>query len=184
MASSKASAPSKTTETYTGTRVTITSKTPYNTVLSRLRAEIQSSPESGPTATKSLFPNDDPPPMTKEKFISTIESKVGPHGFMQFYEVDHASWLPLFGVGGGRHLKRILLGNPLIAITMLKHDLKPGLNVPVELLLLENEGDSSSIVYQLPSGLIAGCNMDNEELVKAARVLDEKLEALINHVLE
>lgn len=33
--------------------------------------------------------------------------------------------------------KRIILGNPLIAITMLKHDMTAGLAVPVELLVLE-----------------------------------------------
>jgi uncharacterized protein (DUF302 family) len=40
-------------------------------------------------------------------------------------------------VGGGRKCKRILLGNPLVAITMLKHDMKAGLSVPVELLVVE-----------------------------------------------
>jgi hypothetical protein len=43
----------------------------------------------------------------------------------------------LYEVGGGLQAKRIISGNPLIAITMLKHDLTAGLAVPVELLILE-----------------------------------------------
>jgi hypothetical protein len=41
---------------------------------------------------------------------------------------------------------RVILGNPLIAITMLRHDLTAGLFAPVELLLLEEEGNRSSLM--------------------------------------
>jgi len=74
--------------------------------------------------------------------------------------------------------KRVILGNPLIAITMLKFDDTAGLAVPVEILVREVEKDRrAEVVYNLPSGLIAGLNRD-ERLVAAAEVLDRKLEAL------
>ena len=73
------------------------------------------------------------------------------------------------------------MGNPLIAITMLKRDLIAGLAVPVELLVLETKGSGVDLIYQLPSTLIAGLNRD-EELVKAVEALDAKLAVLVQWV--
>jgi uncharacterized protein (DUF302 family) len=80
-------------------------------------------------------------------------------------------------------MKRIILGNPLIAITMLKRELTTGLFVPVEILVIEKETNGGTkVVYTLPSCLIAGLNKD-EELLKAVKVLDGKLEALARDIL-
>jgi uncharacterized protein (DUF302 family) len=87
----------------------------------------------------------------------------------------------MFGVGGGRKCKRIILGNPLVAITMLRHDMKAGLSVPVELLVIEvtrEEGGGVDLVYHLPSALIMA-DGDNTELAAAAQKLDEKLQKLV-----
>ena len=89
--------------------------------------------------------------------------------------------MPLFGVGDGLKSKRIILGNPLIAITMLKHDLTAGLSVPVELLVLERKEGGVDVIYQLPSALIAGLSRD-EELLSAVAELDRKFEKLIRDV--
>ena len=83
-----------------------------------------------------------------------------------------------------RQIKRIVLGNPLIAVTMIKHDLDAGLAVPVELLLVEGEeGEGTEIVWQLPSALIARINK-GKELVEAAEALDEALERLVRDIGE
>jgi hypothetical protein len=80
-------------------------------------------------------------------------------------------------------MKRIILGNPLIAITMLMRDLTAGLFVPVEMLVIEKEkGGGTEVLYMLPSCLIAGLNKD-EELMKAVRLLDGKLEGLVSDIL-
>ena len=80
-------------------------------------------------------------------------------------------------------MKRIILGNPLIAITMLKRDLTAGLFVPVEILVIETEKNGGTeVVYTLPSCLIAGLNND-EELLQAVKILDGKLDALVRHIL-
>lgn len=66
---------------------------------------------------------------------------------------------------------------------MLKHDMGAGLYVPVELLVLEpEEGKGTNVVYQLPSGLIAE-GRENEELMAAAKVLDGKLEKLVESIV-
>ena len=109
---------------------------------------------------------------------------LGPNEFMIFDEFDHGAWVPLFGAGGGLKSKRIIVGNPLIAITMLKHDKIAGLAVPVELLLQEREDKkSTAIIYQLPSALIARVNT-NPELVNAAKELDRKFEKLVQYIAE
>ena len=80
-------------------------------------------------------------------------------------------------------MKRIILGNPLIAITMLKRDLFPSLFVPVEILVIEKEKNGGTeVIYTLPSCLIAGLNKD-QELVEAVKVLDGKLEVLARDIL-
>lgn len=90
----------------------------------------------------------------------------------------------MFGVGDGLKIQRVILGNPLIAITMLRRDVTAGLAVPVEVLVREIEkGGRTEVVYNLPSGLIAGLNRD-EELVQAVAILDEKLEKLVRFCCE
>ncbi len=80
-------------------------------------------------------------------------------------------------------MKRVILGNPLIAITMLRRELSTGLSVPVEILVMEKEKHGGTkVVYNLPSCLIAGLNKD-EELVRAVKVLDGKLEVLVRDIL-
>jgi len=69
-------------------------------------------------------------------------------------------WLPLFLPKFKLNIKRIILGNPLIAVTMLKHDISAGLYVPVELLAQEKEDGGTDLVYTTPSHLIANENAD------------------------
>lgn len=174
---------SRKVENYTGARVTVHSNQSFDSVLSKLYGSIGAPATGGEwpkiaggVATNSV--------QSRDAFIALVEKVVGPHGFMIFQELNHGVWIPLYDVGGGVQVKRIILGNPLIAITMLKHDLTAGLAVPVELLLLEKrkeEGGGVDLIYQLPSALIAGLNKD-PELVKAVGSLDEKLSTLVDFV--
>lgn len=110
---------------------------------------------------------------------------------MEFFALNHGAWLPIYGPetskskvdGTALQCKRFILGNPLIAITMLEHDIDAGLFVPVEVLLVEDEEKKGCrVVYMLPSGLVAGYEGAKRELVEAATKLDEKLEVLIRDV--
>lgn len=69
---------------------------------------------------------------------------------------------------------------------MIRHDFTAGLAVPVEVLVSEvlvGEEKKTEVMYNLPSGLIAGVNRD-EGLVAAAEALDAKLEKLVRWVCE
>jgi hypothetical protein len=116
---------------------------------------------------------------TREQFEKAIQSQVGESDFMLFFEIDHGDWLPVFGIQ--RKVVRWILGNPLLAITMIRHDITAGLFAPVELLLVANEsGDGSTVIYDLPSSLMA--IERNPALRDAARVLDRKLQTLVSRV--
>ena len=87
---------------------------------------------------------------------------------------DHAAPVP--------RTTRYILGNPLVAETMIVHDPYVPLNVPPTILVLEKPDKSGTqVVYYLPSSVIAVSATGNvkAELRTAAEALDEKLEALV-----
>jgi uncharacterized protein (DUF302 family) len=89
---------------------------------------------------------------------------------------DHGGWLPRVGIN--RRTVRWILGNPLIAITMIRHDITAGLSAPVEVLVTEKEsGPGTTIAYVRPSSLMV--IEKNPPLREAAKALDEKFDALI-----
>jgi hypothetical protein len=48
----------------------------------------------------------------------------------------------------------------------------------------DEEGVGCRVLYMLPSGLVAGYEGASEQLVDAAKKLDEKLEVLIRDVIQ
>src|SRR5213080_1939767 len=113
-----------------------------------------------------------------EEFESQVKSREGSSGFMRFLTVDHGAWLPRIGLNAKARMYTI--GNPLIAQTMLKHDIAAGLNVPVRLMIYEDAVTrTTGLAYDLPSSLMSG--LQNERVAAAAKKLDAKLIALAIH---
>jgi uncharacterized protein (DUF302 family) len=112
---------------------------------------------------------------TAEEFAREVEARfVGESGFMLFAEYDHGAWLARFGIR--RQVLRWILGNPLIAITMLRHDVTAGLFAPVEILLTDRlPEEGSTVTYLRPSTLMG----NNPAVLEAARKLDAKLASFI-----
>lgn len=179
-------------------RLTYRSSTSFEAAEGRLRSSIQKDPKWFQFQTEQSTKTSQPsPPTSKESFEAFITPQLGPHGFMYFTEFDHGRWLSFYkpptvmvetgaAETGTLRAIRFILGNPLIALTMLCHDLDAGLCVPVELYLVEEAEPHAGvrIVWYRPSGLIAGYQGAKGELVEAAKVLDAKLEALVRWVLE
>lgn len=109
-----------------------------------------------------------------ESYAREVASHAGPSGFMLFALLDHGSWLAKAGID--RKALRVVIGNPLIAITMLRHDVTAGLFAPVELLITEEDVDHSALTYVAPSSLMVV--EPNEPLRAAALELDAKLAKL------
>ncbi|KAH8684279.1 hypothetical protein BGZ60DRAFT_163105 [Tricladium varicosporioides] len=163
---------------------------PFQTVISKLYSSIGFPSDVGKwkEVTKSITSYGE---ASQDAFVKEIENLVGPHGFMIFLEINHGQWTPLFLPSQPRlQCHRIILGNPLIAITMLKHDMNTGLFVPVEVLVREIEAGGCEVGYVVPSSLIVGSSHldeysdEKKELKKAAGVLDEKLEVLCRWICE
>ncbi|MDR6955938.1 uncharacterized protein (DUF302 family) [Ancylobacter sp. 3268] len=93
---------------------------------------------------------------------------------MRFSVIDHGKWLAVMGRPAKALM--IVLGNPLIAWTMLQHAIAAGLDVPVRLSIHEDPDGRTRVSYNLPSTLMSF--IDNDQLAWAARGLDSKLVAL------
>jgi uncharacterized protein (DUF302 family) len=109
-----------------------------------------------------------------QEFEAVFRAREGNSGFMRFDTFDHGKWLRLIGQTAKAVL--VILGNPLIARTMLQHDIRAGLNVPVRLLIYEHADGSTRVTYDLPSSLMSG--LENADVSAAAAKLDAKLIAL------
>jgi len=115
----------------------------------------------------------------KARLVDDFESEarkfIPESGFVIFDEIDHGAWLRRYGLGPKS--LRWLFGNPIIAVTMIRHDPTAGLFVPIELLFNESPDGGCAVTYVVPSSLIA--IDDNASLLAAANRLDDKLEALM-----
>ncbi|APE15344.1 hypothetical protein BOH72_09040 [Mycobacterium sp. WY10] len=159
------------TETrFDGVRVRYDSAKSYDELVAALLADIGEQPV--PINDISAAPGD------WHSYEQAVEKYVGPIGFMLFAVLDHGVWIGKAGID--RKVLRVILGNPLIAITMIRHDVTAGLFAPVELLILD-EGTGSSLTYVKPSSLMVV--EPNRPLLEAAEALDAKLAALAAKVV-
>jgi uncharacterized protein (DUF302 family) len=112
-------------------------------------------------------------------FETRVKAKIGPSGFTRFLTLDHGGWLSFFG--RPRQARQYVIGNPLIAVTMLSHDIRAGLNVPVRIYIYRDEASATTrFEYDQPSTLMSG--LGNHEVAAAAEKLDAKLSALAEQV--
>jgi uncharacterized protein (DUF302 family) len=155
---------------FQGVRIEVETRMSFDAVLKRLREQMGNTtvPEVVKLAKE---------PISQQEYVRQVNERfVGASGFMLFAEIDHGGWLPKFGID--RRTVRWVLGNPLIAITMIRHDITAGLFAPVEILVTEAEGGGgATIAYVRPSSLMVVT--ENPPLLDAAKALDEKLDALI-----
>ncbi len=104
-----------------------------------------------------------------------LEQATGEEGLMLFNIQDHGKLLHL--VDAPRKARQYVLGNPLIAITMTRHDIRAGLYAPLRLLVYEAEDHSTRVDYDLPSSLFG--QFDDPQVTTVAESLDKKLTNLI-----
>lgn len=110
----------------------------------------------------------------QDDFERRVRDVLGPSGFTRFLTIDHGEW-----VSKQERPTRFLMytiGNPLIAITMIRHNIEAGLDVPVRLAIYEHPDGKTRLVFNKPSSLMSG--LRNTPLQDAARKLDAKMMAL------
>jgi uncharacterized protein (DUF302 family) len=104
-----------------------------------------------------------------------IEALAGSSGFMLFGTIDHGSLLTL--AGQQRKAVQYILGNPLIAIEMTRHNLASGLYAPLRVLVYEDDRERTCLEYDKPSSLFG--QFSDDRVASVANVLDRKLEDVI-----
>src|SRR6266446_8400241 len=155
---------------FTGVRLRFDSNKSFDEVLSSLLADVGEKP----LPINELAARFE----SWDSFRKEIESHVGPSGFTLFASFNHGAWIKKIGIR--RKALRLIIGNPTIAITMLRHDLTAGLFAPVELILVEEGDGHCSLTYVRPSSLMVV--EKNDALLRAAKQLDSKLQALAEKV--
>ncbi len=160
--------------TFRGIRLCFEGSLPFDEVLSRFRAQVGIAKASEIVRLAET--------LDEHAFANEIEARfAGKSGFMLFSEIDHGGWIACYGIQ--RRAVRLIFGNPVIAITMLREDMSAGLFVPVEMLLIDAPEGGTTLTYVQPSSLIA-VNGKNETLDAAAKALDAKVSALVASILD
>ncbi|CAL1710118.1 unnamed protein product [Somion occarium] len=164
---------------FTAQRVILTSSKPFKDVVAALDQELNKA-GAGMEIVKLLH---------GAKSRQDLEEGVqnmseGTRDFVYFSSGAHSKWLSAYfdDTRSFPETHYYILGNPLIAQTILKHDIIAGLHIPPKILVQEMEGGAGSrIIYELPSSVMAVGG--SEVLKKAAEVLDVKLENMARKVL-
>jgi uncharacterized protein (DUF302 family) len=104
-----------------------------------------------------------------------LEAAAGEEGLMLFNVQDHGKLLNIFGAP--RKARQYVLGNPLIAITMTRHDIRAALYAPLRLLVYEADDHGTRVEYDQPSSLFGQFN--DPRITTVAQSLDSKLVNLI-----
>src|ERR1700678_4231040 len=86
----------------------------FETVVAAFEAEL-GSVEGG-----DIIPREVAAATSRSDFESRIRSYEGRSGFMRFLTNDHGDWLSWMGVEA--RIRSYIIGNPLIAQTMIAHD--------------------------------------------------------------
>lgn len=120
----------------------------------------------------SLYKDLESDPQSVEKRLAAL---AGEEGLMLFGIQEHGKLLNI--VGAARKAKQYLLGNPLIAITMTRHEIRAALYAPLRMLVYQADDRSTRVEFDQPSSLFGQFN--NPEVTAVARSLDVKLTNLI-----
>ena len=104
-----------------------------------------------------------------------IETMAGSSGLMLFGTIDHEALLSIFGEK--KKAMQYVVGNPLIAIEMTRHNLAAGLYAPLRVMVFVDDHGRTCLEYEKPSSLFGQFNDDR--IASVAGMLDGKLEDLI-----
>jgi uncharacterized protein (DUF302 family) len=118
-----------------------------------------------------------------DQTISALKSAVGQGGMMVMATVDQGNMLSMTGLRLKATL--FLVGNPTVGKKLFEQNHAVGLYVPLRVFVYEDnvyeDKDGKTYVsYDKPSELLGQLN--NPEIDQTARMLDEKLDSLVQMV--
>jgi uncharacterized protein (DUF302 family) len=109
-----------------------------------------------------------------QQAVTRMEAMAGPGGLLLFGTVDHGSLLAV--LGESRKAVQYVVGNPLIAVQMTRHDPAAGLYAPLRLLVYEDQAGKTCLEYDKPSSLFG--QFHDDRIAPVASMLNRKLEDL------
>ncbi|KAG5727307.1 hypothetical protein E4T56_gene11197 [Termitomyces sp. T112] len=165
----------KTTAAFTAQLVTYETTLPFKEVIARLDAEVNKSEAGGALMMKVMAAK------TKKEIVDGITGALADKDFVYFFEMNHDKWMNIYHEAEDTPPAVVYtIGNPFLAETFMRHDIRAGYNIPPRLMVVHNANVSlTTVFYHLPSSLVMS---DNEEVMRAMRVVDDKLERMITRV--
>jgi hypothetical protein len=130
--------------------------------------------ELGSVEDPATIPREVAAATSQADFEARIRAYEGRSGFMRFLTNDHGAWM--YWMGTKAKIRSYIIGNPLIAQTMISHDPGVGLNVPIRVVIYQAASGETRLAYDLPSSLMG--RLHNDDVSAAALKLDAKLRAL------
>ncbi|WP_373530894.1 DUF302 domain-containing protein [Nostoc sp.] len=110
---------------------------------------------------------------------NAVESMVGKSGLTILVDFELGGLLT--SQSGKRNKSKLyIIGNPLIANQMFEQNPGVGLYVPLRLFVYEDFDGKTRVTYDKPSSLLG--QFQNEEILKVAQMLDQKLENVVTMV--
>jgi uncharacterized protein (DUF302 family) len=113
--------------------------------------------------------------LTPDAAKDALRSMEGEQGFMIIQTIDQGA--DLLMVGQRRKAKQYLIGNPLLAIQVNRHDIRAALYAPLRVLVFEPEPGRTVVEFDQPSTLFG--QFGREEVTAVGVEDDGKLERLI-----
>jgi hypothetical protein len=111
-------------------------------------------------------------PQVADRMLQAME---GEQNLMIFWKLNHGGLFSL--IGESRNAIRYTIGNPRIALQMTRHDIAAALYVPFNILVIENDGGSVRVEYDLPSSQLE--QFGNPDVLHIATQLDQRIKGLL-----
>ena len=100
-----------------------------------------------------------------------LNKVAGDTGLMIFGQQEHCKLLNIYGKP--RKAIQYLIGNPLTAAEMTRHDIRAALYAPLRVIFYEADDQVLYAEYDLPSSLFG--QFGNDEILAVSKELDKKL---------
>jgi uncharacterized protein (DUF302 family) len=110
-----------------------------------------------------------------EQFTQEVEAHIGTSGLTLFDKVEHSFLLSL--VGKTSRAIQYTIGNPLLATQMTMYMPEAALYAPLKLVVYKDEQGRTFVAYDNFISLLV--QYQREEITQVARVVEQKLEALV-----
>jgi uncharacterized protein (DUF302 family) len=151
------------------TRVSVTSATPFDTVVARIDAAVGHPDWAALKAAIEAAPS-------SSAVERIVEKATGPSGLMEFVRFDIGGVLRKDGPSASARSLRLLIGNPVIMKQMAQHVPDAGSYAPVTILIDERK-DGVHLSYDRMASLLAPYG--SADALTVARDLDDKVERML-----